>query len=121
MKRENNRFLHIAKKGTMVVASFRNTKKLTVLNAEALKLGLLDVITNRNTVLEINLAGIKFIDSSIIDILNFLSRVAQRFNSKVILTHVEGELMELIELVKLHSIFDIREVFAEVKHFDKVA
>lgn len=94
-------------------ASFRTTNKLTVLNSENIRLELLDIVTNRNTELELNLHGINFIDSSIIDTFNILYRMAKRFNSVVFMTHVSPDLMELIKLVRVHSVFDIRVVRAE--------
>lgn len=114
MKRDNQQFLIIRNENNKAEASFRNNK-LTVLNSEALRLGLLEIVTTRNSELEINLSGIKFIDSSIIDVFNILFRMAKRFNSGVYLSHVGAELLELIELVKLHSVFDIRKVVPEIK------
>lgn len=114
MKRESKQFLIIRNDKNKAEASFRNYK-LTVLNSEALRLGLLEIVTTRDSELEINLSGVKFIDSSIIDVFNILYRMAKRFNSKVYLSHVEEGLLELIELVKLHSVFDIRKVIPEVE------
>lgn len=114
MKRESKQFLILRNKGNKAVASFRSNK-ITVLNSEAIRLGLLDVVTTRNSELEIDLTGVKFIDSSVIDVFNILWRMAKRFNSRVYLTHVGTELYELIELVKLHSVFDIKKVVLETQ------
>ncbi len=110
MKGENNNFLYVRKSENKTVALFREMNQLTVPDSEAIRLKLIDIVTKRNSELEINLLGIKFIDSSIIDVFNLLYRMAKRFNSKVIITHVNEELMELIELVKIHAVFDIRTV-----------
>ncbi len=109
MKRDSKQFLIIRNEKNKTVASFRNYK-LTVLNSEAIRLGLLDIVTIRDSELEINLSGVKFIDSSIFDVFNLLSRMGKRFNSRVYLSNVGVELLELIELVKLHSVFDIKKV-----------
>jgi len=47
------------------------------------------------------------------DTLNLLSRMARRYGSRVILTHVTEEVWEFIQLVKLHSVFDINKVYRE--------
>ena len=116
MKRESHNFLTIKHSKNGTKASFRKVNKLTVLNSEAIRLGLLDIATKRNSELEIDLNGVKFIDSSIIDTFNLLSRMAKRYHSKVILTNVTQELSELIELVKLHSVFDIKRVLPASEH-----
>jgi anti-anti-sigma factor len=116
MKRENQNFLVIQNNQEGTKASFRNVNRLTVLNSEAIRLGLLDIATRRNSELEIDLEGVKFIDSSIIDTLNLLSRMARRYNSRVILTNVSNEVRELITLVKMHSVFDIKHVLPANEH-----
>ena len=108
MKRASENILEIRIGKKKAVASFRNTNRLNILNAEAIRLGLIDIVTNRNSETEVDLTGINFIDSSIIDTLNLLGRMAKRFNSSFFLTHINNELMELIELVKMHTVFDIR-------------
>ncbi|HBH48340.1 MAG TPA: hypothetical protein DDX98_06855 [Bacteroidales bacterium] len=110
MKRDNQNFLVVKNNKSKARASFRNVNRLTVLNSEAIRLGLIDIATKRNAELEIDLRGIKFIDSSIIDTFNLLSRMAGRYNSRVVLTNVSNEVSELIELVKMHAVFDIKHV-----------
>lgn len=110
MKRENNNFFLIRNNDKKVVVSFRNVQNLTVLNTEIIRLGLIDKVKSKNTEVEINLRGIKLIDSSVFDTFNLLSRLAKRFNSVMYLTHIGEELMELIDLVKYHAVFDIKIV-----------
>lgn len=110
MKRDKQKFLFIKNNKNLTSASFNNVNRLTILNSEAIRLELIDIATQKNSVLDINLEGIRFVDSSIIDILNLLSRMAHRYNSKVVLSNVTDELFELIELVKMHSVFDIKQV-----------
>ena len=116
MKRENQNILTIETRKNGNKASFENVSKLTVLNSEAIKLGLLELATKRNKQLEINLSGINFIDSAIIDIFNLLSRIAHRYNSTVKLTNVSEDVVELIELVKVHAVFDIKHVLPATYH-----
>jgi anti-anti-sigma factor len=114
MKREHSDFLIIEKETNGIKVAFREINKLTVLNAPSIKLGLIDIVTKRNTQLEIDLKGIKFIDSAIIDTLNLLSRMARRYNSRIILINVSDELSELLALVKMHAVFDIQRVLPEM-------
>ena len=110
MKRVNQNILNVAKTKNGFKASFKNVSKLTVLNSEAMKLALLELATIRNSVLEIDISDINFIDSAIIDIFNLLSRMARRYSSTILLTNVSEEVIELVELVKAHSVFDIKHV-----------
>lgn len=113
MKREDNNFFFIKNKDKKVVVSFRNVQNLTVLNTEIIRLGLIEKVKSKNNEIEINLRGIKLIDSSVFDTFNLLSRLAKRFNSVMYLTHIDEELMELIDLVKYHAVFDIKIVKEE--------
>jgi anti-anti-sigma regulatory factor len=108
MKRDSNTFFIVRNKDKKAVASFRGTQNLTVLDSEDIRLGLLDIVTTKNCEIEVDLRGIKLIDSSVFDTFNLLSRLAKRFNSFFYFTHVNKELMELIELVRSHAVFDIR-------------
>ena len=108
MEQEGNTFFIVRNKDKKAVASFRDIQNLTALNSEDIRLGLLDIVTTKNREIEIDLSGIKLIDSSVFDTFNLLSRLAKRFHSFFYFTHVNKELMELIELVKSHAVFDIR-------------
>lgn len=110
MKRESYNILAIENSQYKTKVSFRNIDRLTILDSEAIRLELIDLAVKKDTLLEIDLLGIRFIDSSIIDIFNLLSRMAHRYNSRVKLSNVSAELFELIELVKLHSVFDIKQI-----------
>lgn len=68
------------------------------------------IITHPGTHLTLNLSGVDFIDSKAFDDLNHLSRVARNYNSVIILSQVESSVMELIELVKKYSVFDIKAI-----------
>lgn len=110
MKRDTANILTIKNGKHRTKASFSNVDRLTILNSEAIRLGLIEIATKKDTLHEIDLKGVRFIDSSVIHVLNLLSRMAHRYNSNVILTNVSPELNELIELVKLHAVFDIKQI-----------
>lgn len=101
------------KKDSRAQASFQNVVFLIEGNSENLKTRLKEIVTVKNTILEIDLKGIGFIDNSVIDTLNLVSRLGKRYSSRMILTNVSKELMELINLIRIHSVFDIREVVPE--------
>ena len=84
--------------------------KLTILNIANIKKSLLEIIAHKNTRVYLNLNSLSFIDSSAIECLNQISRIAQLNHSALILTGVSQELMELINLVKQYSILDINEI-----------
>ncbi len=108
MKREDLNF-HVEMEGRKkAIASFSNTTHLNILNTEIIRLGLIDIVTMRNTEVIFDLSGINVIDCSIVDTLNLLSRLAKRFNSLLLLSHVSPELQEMLDLIKVYSVFDIR-------------
>ena len=96
--------------------SFNNVRKLTVLQSETLRQRLLELAEVKYKELAINLCGIQFIDNAVIDIFNLLSRVARKYNSAVLLTEVSDNVLELIELIKVHAVFDIKHVFPALVH-----
>ena len=84
--------------------------KLTVLNIASIKKSLLELVLNQNTKVYLNLQSLSFIDSSAVDCLNQISRVAQLYRSSIILTEVSQEVMELLNLIKKHSILEIHKI-----------
>ena len=113
MKDRKEKILEIRIKEKKMEASFTATRRLTKENSFAIKQELMQCATHRNCELEINLSGILFIDNTVIDIFNLLSRMARRYDSRLFLSHVGGEVMEMINLIKKHSVFDIRVVIPE--------
>lgn len=110
MKQGNFNFLTVKNKKKIAYVSFKRISKLSVLNCEILKHSLIDIVTMPGTVLEIDLSGIKFIDSSGFDLLNIVSRMARKYSSQVVLKNAGSEVMELIELVKKHAVLDIKNI-----------
>ncbi|QQS49886.1 MAG: STAS domain-containing protein [Bacteroidota bacterium] len=95
------------------LVSFTGVDRLTVQNTIGIREILMDMVTKRGSELEIDLSAIRFIDSHMMDTLNLLSRMSRRYGSRVVLTHVTPEVWEFIQLVKLHSVFDINKVYKE--------
>jgi anti-anti-sigma factor len=110
METININHINKEKRETFVEVSLDSINRLTVLNTSVIKASLLKLVSNKNTKVFLSLRGLTFIDSTGFDCLNQISRVARQYRSNVILIEVEPELMELINLVRQYSIFDIQEV-----------
>ena len=93
-----------------VKVSFGNSEKLEIIKKAAVRRYLIDTVTRRGNLLEVDLSEVKFIDSEGFDILNLLARLSGKYNSRIYLTGVGEELSELIKLVKRYSVFCIKEV-----------
>jgi anti-anti-sigma factor len=94
--------------------------RITVLNSENLKAKLIALISRNGMKVSLNLRNINFVDSSGFDCLNYVAKVARQFQSEIVLKEVQPELMELIELVRKHGVFDIKNV-QPIIHQEKVA
>jgi|WetSurMetagenome_2_1015567.scaffolds.fasta_scaffold457072_1 anti-anti-sigma regulatory factor len=93
-----------------VLISFRNQEKLLVLKYAIVRQYLTDLITERETELELDLTGVRFIDNEGFDTLNILSRLGRKYNSKLVLKGVEKEVIEMMELAKKYYVFDVHYV-----------
>lgn len=99
------------------IANFtESTKKLNVLVADKVKSELNKCIDNGCNHLILDLSNILFIDSSGFGALVTVYNHAKNMNSKVFLTNISDETMELIQLTKLDQVFDI---FATVSAAEK--
>jgi len=101
------------KRDSRASISFRNTVFLTEVYLSNFKNQLFEILSTENTILEIDMRGIRLIDNSIIDALNLNSRLGRHRNSRIILINVSRELQELLNLIKIHSVLDIREIIPE--------
>ena len=109
MKKENNMKLE-RNEGKEVLVSFRNHGNLGLLKHGFIRFTLKEQVRNKGTRLVIDLTGIKFIDAESIDTLNLLSRLGRKYNSSIWLKGVEPEVVELLELARKYSVFDIQHV-----------
>ena len=91
------------------LASFNNMSKLNVLNSKDIELQLLPLVSQPDSKLTLNFSGIKFIDSSGFETLLSLYKVAKTNNSDLNLTNLSDELLELVNLVKLDTVFQLNQ------------
>jgi anti-anti-sigma factor len=89
------------------VVSFYNINKLNILNAKELELKLIPLVSQRESSLIINFAGIKFIDSSGFDVLLNIFKVSNLNDSSLRFINLSDELMELMKLVELDKVFQL--------------
>jgi len=90
--------------------SFKDQEALLSFKFDFIREYLKNLITKRDTTMEIDLNGIHSIDNEIIDTLNFLYRLGKKFNSKLVLKNVEPEVFEMISLARKYYVFDVKQV-----------
>ena len=93
-----------------VLVSFRNQENLGILKNSFVRQYLTDLITKRGTLLELDLNGVRFIDSQGFDTLNILTRVGRKYNSSLMLKGVEKEVIEMMNLARRYYVFDVRHI-----------
>ena len=87
------------------LVSFFNISKLNVLNSKEIEMQLMPMVNQPDSVLTLNMTGIKFIDSSGFEMLLNLYKTAKINNSNLKLLNISDELTELIKLVELDRVF----------------
>ena len=87
------------------LVSFFNTSKLNVLNSKEIEEQLMPMVNRPDSVLTLNMTGIKFIDSSGFEMLLNLYKTAKINNSNLKLLNISDELTELLKLVELDRVF----------------
>lgn len=90
-----------------VEAGFIDTSRICISNSEEIKNNLIDIVSQPHTHLTLNLEEVVFIDSTAFRVLNSLNQVARKHNSSISLSNVNNAVMELINLVKKYSVFNI--------------
>jgi len=100
----------VEREGLKVSASFTETNKLTYLNSKMVRQILVQLITKQGTQLELDMSGIRFIDSSGFDTLNLIHQLGRKYNSIFTLKGVESEVLEMMNLLRKYHIFHIRQV-----------
>ena len=102
--------LVIHRENTKVSVSFRTEEKLSALKMDSVRKQLIKIICRRGTHLELDLAGIRFIDSDGFDTLNLIHRLGKKYRSTLTLKGVEVEVLEMIDLLKKYHVFHIQQI-----------
>ncbi len=102
--------LVIHRDNTKVSASFRTEEKSSALKMDSIRKQLITIICKRGTHLELDLAGIRFIDSDGFDTLNLIHRLGKKYGSTLTLKGVEVEVLEMIDLLKKYHVFHIHQI-----------
>ncbi len=99
--------LNVEKIGNVLVVSFNMENKLNVTVSQRIKLEITKLIVP-HTKLVINLNGINYIDSTGFGMMLSILRTCKNNNSDLKLCNIAPEVMELIKLLQLQTVFDIK-------------
>ncbi|WP_372754138.1 STAS domain-containing protein [Labilibaculum sp.] len=92
---------------TITIMKLGDTDRLYALNANIAKEKMNEILSQSKTQLVIDLEKINFIDSSGFGALLSALKTSKEHKSSIKLCNINHEVMELIELMQLDSIFDI--------------
>lgn len=97
--------LKIEKINNITVATFDKVDRFNALITEPVKEDLKSFFNNPGTKLILNLAGIKYIDSSGFGVFLSIFKTASQNNGEFRICNVNPEVMELFKLLQLHNVF----------------
>jgi anti-sigma B factor antagonist len=97
----------------VLVAKFTNQDRFNSLISEPVKETLLAYFNKPNSKLILDLAGIKFIDSSGFSVFLSIMKVANNNYGEFKICNIAPEVKELFQLLQLHNIFDIHDTLEE--------
>lgn len=98
--------------GTIIV-NFKSTDRFNALITEPVKESLLGYYKTPETMLILDLQGIKFIDSSGFNVLLQAMKAANSSKGKFKLCNVVAEVKELFQVLQLHNVFEIHDTLDE--------
>lgn len=101
--------INVEKIEDVLVISFENETKLNVAVSQSFKIEVSKLIDQPNMKVVITLGGVDYIDSSGFGSLLSVLRVAKNNNTQLKLCNIAPEVMELVKLLQLQTVFDIRD------------
>ena len=104
--------LKTEKVGNVMVVSFNHENKINVTISQKIKVEVTKLI-NPHSKLVINLEGINYIDSTGFGMLLSILRTCKNNQSLLKLCNISPEVMELVKLLQLQTVFDIRNSLNE--------
>ncbi len=109
--------IDVEKINDVMVISFSESSKLNVTVTQKIKTEIIKAITP-NAKVALNLSGISYIDSTGFGMLLSILRHCKNSNASLKLCNISPEVMELVKLLQLQTVFDIRESVDEcIKSF----
>jgi anti-sigma B factor antagonist len=110
--------LKTEKVGNIMVVSFSQENKINVTISQKIKVEVTKLI-NPHSKIVINLEGINYIDSTGFGMLLSILRTCKNNQSLLKLCNISPEVMELVKLLQLQTVFDIRNSLSDcLKTFD---
>ena len=110
MKTRNIYFLTFFHKKRNVKITFSDIDKINVKNAGTIQDKLTGIVSKPNTNLVLDIKNIAFIDTAGFNMLNDIAKIGDVHDSSVEFKNVSGEVSELIELVKKHYHFSLKNI-----------
>lgn len=102
----------VHRKNETISVSFRGEDKSLILKMNGIRKQLIKLISKRGTHLELDLTGIRFIDSNGFDTLNLIHQIGRKYDSLLSLIGVENEVLEMIDLLRKYHVFHIQQIKA---------
>jgi len=99
--------LKVEKIGDIMVVTFNQENKINVTISQKIKIEITKLITPHSK-LVINLEGINYIDSTGFGMLLSILRTCKNNQSLLKICNISPEVMELVKLLQLQTVFDIR-------------
>jgi len=110
--------LKVEKIGNVMVVSFNLDNKINVTVSQKIKVEITKLISPHSK-LVMNLEGINYIDSTGFGMLLSILRTCKNNQSLLKLCNISPEVMELVKLLQLQTVFDIRNSLNDcIKSFE---
>jgi anti-sigma B factor antagonist len=101
--------INIEKLNDVLVVSLMNDNKLNSAISQQFKQEVTKIIDQQGMKVLINLGGVEYIDSSGFGALLSVLRACKTHDAQLKLCNISDDVKELVKLLQLHSVFDIRD------------
>jgi len=105
--------INVEKVNDVLVVSFETENKLNAAIAQTFKIEVAKLFDQPNMKLVIDLGGIEYIDSSGFGALLSVLRASKGSGAQLKLCNISPEVMALVQLLQLQTVFDIRKSIDE--------
>jgi anti-sigma B factor antagonist len=100
--------INVEKINDVLIISLETENKLNAAISQKFKVEIAKLIDQPSMKIIVNFAGIDYIDSSGFGALLSVLRAAKGNNAQLKLCNISNEVMELVKLLQLQTVFDIR-------------